>query len=525
MSRFFILTTLFLSFHLQILSQNNDLPFGHYYDADQNLLIDYVDTDYDPATSLVESYNQTYSYRYGYYYDLDSNKIEKDIYGSNFLGSFSYDVPDKKRDKSISADECLGFVIAEDSFTVMRNFKVATKMGELSVSEYRFLNVIDHIPGYTFYQYQSSDFLYQPEKNSLPVPFPKSKKKLALFCQEYFSEFPIIINQIAKEKITDDNVNEIIRMIDYQVRHNKGLKIYFDQYWNEQKNEKDHYYYAIVDDIKDDIWYLTYYDQHGTKIMTGGFSSLSSMKREGSFTWFNKNGMQRKSNTYVDGELKSQKHFYDDGSLHYSMEMDDQTWKYSEVYDRQKKQILNSQGSGTELYLDQTNQREIKKVYSNHFLISASYVNSQGHEIFQVAEKNAKIKSLKSRITEFSTQFEYEREWAEDRLQGNYLIRLIINPNGNIIDFEILHSVDEKMDRQVIYATQMILYKEYPVWKTAKMGKDDVFAEVVLPINFKIVNFYNTYYNHNPFWMHHHHMMMMQMNLNHVSPPTMPAGF
>lgn len=532
MKKIFLSTLLVLCVciaHAQTISDNYQI--GYYFDIDKQAIEGYYDSNYQPNPLFGVDYTIGEDFTPGYYYTLEGEKVEGLIKYSNYNTNFFFKADLDKLEKKIKPDECIGYVIGVDSFTVIQNFNVQRNLGPVQSTKKEFAQVIDRVGKLTFYKHirlgsQKTiiTYLVKEDASSSYVSFPKEVEKFKQVALLYFGTFESLKEGIKKGKYEEVDIPTLVTLLKYKGFYDRNERIYFNSSWDEEQ-ESEYSYYAEIDSIVDSVFHVTYYFANGAKMYDGDFTSFYPHKKRGQFHYYYPDGQIRKEVRFLKNKALSGKDYYPNGKVYRDYIFRDKDLYFRQVYDYEGNALLDATGAGLGLFYDSIQQREITYQYINHLLEGVFYFDSKGRKTYQLSSKNAKVMNEKMIRNKLANDFVYPQDLVKAYQHGFVLLKCIIEPTGRVSEVEMVKSLNPVVDAKVLNFFKVFV--NAPSWKPAVHNREKVRQELVIPIDFSIIGFsrYRNHYNdiwmHQNLWMHHH-----MMNVVPVAPPSMPpAGF
>lgn len=558
------------------------IPVGYVTDASGNYIDGYFDQLSYRTDEIISINHNSGTYEKGVIYGFDGVKTEGYIKCANRKVLFKVNEEERLQDR-IPPDSLLGFTIGVDSFLVMDKlyYKSLTREtsqfaqyiteinGNLIAKYYKFGGTtIDGAAPVLTYSYMSKkvggDMWYQLNYKGLEEhgdaifrqvqdfkskldegffdgegdPYDRIKAWWAVDVKEYYD------NSSPVASIGEGQIFSLIKELEYLIKYSKGEQIFFDANWNEVKEPNSSGKTADIVKVDKDLWELHYFD-NGEKKYEISYSSLFPHKREGMFKCYS-DGKLTKEVFYDNNEAKRTTVYRNNLQL-YEYELKEQKDEYDRSLPMKSviKYLNDENGANRlkyqikadiELY-DSMNNHLYRNKYDTWSLVE-SYREENGVKIYQVPnpERRLKLKKLQNDISaDFKTS--ELKETLEENAQGMVLLKVLINPSGEVDKYELVGSVHTEFDTALLKYLNENLSEEalYRLkFKPMKVGKSKVYVETYIPIDFTINKFYRSSENYG--WHHHHmmihnqHMMnqMHQMNMNHIynSAPTFtPPSF
>ena len=108
---------------------------------------------------------------------------------------------------------------------------------------------------------------------------------------------------------------------------------------------------------------MIYYENNGTKIFEGQFTSIIPTIKDGEFVYYYPNGIIRKRLFFEKNKEIKRITYYQSGRKHRELYSDEK--KYESVYEVNGIPVLNSLGNGEEVLYDSINGRQLFYQYSD----------------------------------------------------------------------------------------------------------------------------------------------------------------
>jgi hypothetical protein len=499
---------------------------GTFFDLNNQPINGYFDLDYEPEKSLKVDYVIGDDFTPGYYYDIQNRKISGVLKYLQTNTYFEFKEDQYSRARTIEPTECNGYVIGVDSFAVIQNFFVEREIGSFKSDKKEFAEVIEKFGKYIFYKHTRigvnnnvTTYLYRIDSSETYISFPKKTSKFNTTAIPVFKDFALIVDKINSGKYGAEDIPVMVKFLKYKYKFDKQENIYYSSSWDEVDNANKSKYYAEIKTITDSIFHLSFFFNNKTLIYEGDFTSFFPNRKVGDFIWYYPNGGIRKKVNYQAYKPTNTTTYFKNGNIHLKYTKFDDSPYYSKVLDINGDNLLNSEGSGKEVYYDSIAGRELNIEYLNHSIVNSYFIDSNNRKVYQTCSKNAKPQKfdwLQAKIDETKI---YPINSVAKFNHGFALVKCIIEPSGLPSGFQIIKSNDKECDLAIInflYANKA-LFK----WKPAKVGKEAVPQEVILPIEFSIQGFSRYRSNYNDFWMMQH-MMNMQMMQPRIPPMSIP---
>lgn len=492
------------------------------FDVAHQLIEGYFDIDYEPIKSLKISYTIGDNYTPGYYYDLNNDKISGLLKYSQFNTYFKFKPNINSSEKTIHPEECNGYVIGVDTFTVIQNFPVQRDLGAFQSDKKEFAEVIEEFNDLTFYKHTRVGmnntvitYLYKYKGTTEYIGFPKGYAKYIDASIKIFGEVKSLKSSLSSQEYSEEDILGRIKLLKYKKKFDNDEKIYFNASWDEVDNVNESSYYAKIKSIESPAFHLTFFFNDNTPIYEGYFTSFFPHKKTKEFNWFYANGPIRKTIKYFDNKPQETITFYQNGKIHrvyshkYSEFSDNKEIVFKKVLGLEGEELLDSKGNGVELFYDSISNKQITFEYEENKLTKAFYFDSNNRKIYLQCERNAKLREFSFLQSDLNDANIYPTNSIIKNNHGFALLKCVIEPNGMISKYEFIKGVDNECNLAVL--NFLTVGNRLNNWKPAKEGKENVVQEIIIPIDFSIESFSRYRNNYNNYWMMHNQMMMHQM--------------
>ncbi len=545
----------------------SQIPVGYQFDASGYPIDGYFDELSFQSDDVVRITHNSDSYEKGAIYDLDGNKTEGLVKYEN--KKILFKVNDIEYRDKIKPDSLMGLTVGVDSFLVIENFffkgnlktqrqfaqYITEVEGDVFVKYYKFNNVrLQGTPPITISYlgkkagsniwHELTDKglkehghkyfgLVQDFNKRLEEGEFKDKKSNLWLNQSfgtYYGPNYTYSNPEPLEPLELDEVYGLIKELEYLHKYAKNEPIYFDSNWNELTKPNDDSRIGKIVDVSQDAWEIHYFLGSEKKYEIN-YSSLFPHERHGDLRAFHK-GQLVKEISYQDDEPVIVT-AYNQGQTLYEYRWI--TIKDSYGEEAGKKAIYKSViGVNREDLLaeDLTTEGELldpitNAVYYNSYdmaELQSSYRLEGSKKIYQVANNDQRIK-LKKLQKDIIMEIETDdlSETLVSNAQGTVLIKVLINPEGKVDNYEMFGSIHPEFDRVLKdYIHENLLETAiYRIgFKPFKVNKEKVYLETYIPIVFTINRFYRA--TNNYYWHYDHMMMHQQMMMQSFTPPTPP---
>lgn len=501
----------------------NGMPFDGYFDL----------LAYSPEKQLSKIRGSIDAYETGYYYNKAGDKIKGLI---KFQGrNFYFKTKGKLLAADISPKQTRSFVLALDSFVVIKNFYFKNKLRKRE----DFAQYISSFDGKTFLKHYrvnyyareepiKETFLLKKTGGAVWENFPKGKK-FKDYIAKNFSHIPLLNERVRSGRYEDKDAFSIIKMDEYYSKYKNAAPIFYNKHWEEVRHKKDAKYLAKIVHLKDSIWTFDYYEKD-KKIYQINYSSFYPNVKNGEFTCYYPNGAARKIMQYKNDVLKEVKLFDEESNLktHYKVSeikkksaKDKYFIKYVAVNDSLGNNILKKGGRVSLTSYDKFSGHHYTAVYENDkkvafYRLSGSDTIFQATN-FQITNKGYqfKIQPLQNKFNRFLSEKKY-LDALKKSTQGMLLVFFLVDNQGVTIKSKILNKIDPEIDKLV----NIFIHKEIKTqtntfgykFKLHKKENTESAYEFVLPIVFGTNRFYRKQYNWwwwhqwwwNEWWHHQH---------------------
>jgi hypothetical protein len=168
------------------------------------------------------------------------------------------------------------------------------------------------------------------------------------------------------------------------------------------------------------------------------------------------------------------------------------------VRDRNGNELLDYNGEGKEIVFDSLNNREIIYQYSKNKLVSAYFTDGTQKKIYQYFQDNIKVKPLADLQVSFQEKTQYPLEAIKNNKFGVLLLKCNVDPLGKISNIKIVKGIDPAIDNM---AFSLIPYlNANSVFEIGEINRENVYQEVLFPIEFSIIGFTRTSLSNSKFW-------------------------
>ncbi len=292
------------------------------------------------------------------------------------------------------------------------------------------------------------------------------------------------------------------------------LKLYYNSKWEQVNDINKAKYYRIAVNNKTN-WIVKDYFADSTLQMEGFYKTNKFINKNGSFIYYYKNGniytkTEFKNNiqdgkyivNYENGNLFSEgffkngvrtglwKEYYKNGNLHsegvYADSLKNGLWKnyYKNGNIRSKENYNSGKLNGLCNWYFKNGQIASEEIYEKGELKKINYWNEKGKKMkgkFQVTEFPefpGGTKALKKFIAKNTV---YPEEIRKKGIEGQVMVKYMIDTDGNVAKTEIVKSVIPLLDKE---AERVV--KSLPKYKPAKQHNLPVNIWYQIPITFKL---------------------------------------
>ncbi len=532
----FLFLLLLIAGNIPAQNKLTDYEIGHFFDLNGQMIDGYFDSDYEPKKPMEVHYILNEEFTKGYYYDANKKRVEGYLKFTGVHEDVFFKNNPYEPETRISPDDCQGFVIGKDSFLVV-DYVFEKKIGEKAKdSKKKYVRYIDEVGDYSFYKYENSNYTYffkEKEDSKYIKSFgsglydesltklegKKKKEKFKTKAKEVFENFEELQKGIESEKYTLDDIPQMIKLLKYKSKFDKGEKLYLNEYGDEVEEGESYTKYGVIKSVKDSLFYIKYYFKDGTPLCEGGFTSFYPHRKYGPFIWYYPNGKKRKAVNYRDNKPVQVETFFPTGLARHKYIFVDEKPHFVEVLDANGEQLLDEYGRGKEVFQDLTLDREITYEYKFHRVVKSYYENAEQQKIYQLCEQNAKIKSVIITRGEIKEKKIFTENAIQKNAHGLGLVRCVISPKGKVVEAALVKSADSECDNRVL----KILFNGYGVikpllgFRPGKESGEKITQEIIIPFDLLIKShsIYRTHY-HEYYWNN---------NLDYIDHWSSPAAF
>ncbi|UZR99677.1 hypothetical protein [Chondrinema litorale] len=503
------------------------IPIGYYYDNNGTPMEGYFDPlTYAPERAATMSHISK-DFKEGHFYDLNGTKhygyikfaFNKILFKTDGSADpYSYD--------KIKAKELTSFVVGTDSFI---SFHVSGNKDLLQIiSDTKEFKIAKRYDVTNKMQWQfNTTYLYTAKGGSKPwFVISSINYEFRTRALKMFGHIPYVKQKIENKTYKYNDIETIIKTVEYYEKYQNNLPIQFDANWEETVSKEQTVYTGKIVKIDSIGWHINYYKKD-VKVYSGIYTGFSPNNLEGDFISYYENGNPRKKTFFRDKLPKRVTTYFPDGSIHhdYSISIIDKEIRYSylTVNTPEGKNLIKP----AQKFEEQFNDSITGNTYINEFEASNltnSYRIEDGEKIYRKFDKNI---NLSTQINKLLKDHELEISNIEADVNGVMLLALVIDKEGYANKSMILNQVDTETYRIVKNAIDSNL-KQTAAYRTKfetfKLNGQKVMYEVVIPIVIDISKFYKKPSNNinNYYWMNNL-LFQQHMNtpLNITAPPSL----
>lgn len=518
---------LVILFSCSSIGQNRikNYEIGCYVDYNKKNINGFYDFDYEPKTSLNVSYQASENFTKGYYFDVNGVKVDGLLKYSQTDRDLKFKLKENDNEISIKADESKGYIIGVDTFSVVKNVIVIGVFGNKLSNKSEFAENMESIGGMKFYKFSGiagngnsyTRYIVKQSETSDFETFPSGNSKFKSLASEIFGNDSILKEYIENGKYKEEDIPSILKIYKYRRLFNKGQNIYYNSSKDETNTINESFYYSKIESIQDSVFHLSHFSKNNIKLYEGNFTSFYPHNKQGDFFFYYPNGVVRRKLNYKNNKSKNAIEYFENGKIHRVYDiLEYGTIIYKEVYNEDNVSILDKNGNGIELFEDVISGKKITYEYENKKLKRVYFVESDGGLVYQLCENNTEIRKFKSFQKSIKEDLTYPLESLQKNSHGFVLVKCIVEPTGKVSELKIIKGLDAASDKAIL--DFLSCFKTDAYWNPGKDNGKKVKQEVILPIDFSIINsstYRNNYYNfwfHNNFMMQQQQMMMQQQN-------------
>jgi TonB family protein len=488
-------------------------PLGAHIDLEGQMIHDFVDLDFASANPLLVAkpfINNTPPPSFDSRYYTNTGEAEQ---GSIYLlpGSQSFTFKKGAKTKKQLINPSIGWSIKvdADSFIVANNFiKYGKKiMLEKASPTPRILKVIATTDAFSFYEIAYSpeltNFIVRVKASNEFIALPLEYKSFITVAFALFKEYPQLLEYLENKKLPHDKTFALIKFIQYTEASRNNQPLTLTSTWEVTDVRSRGVYQAHVSHINDQ-WKLDFSTTKGEKLFTEHYLYSNPETKNGDFIWyFPDTGIMRKKIGYTNDIKRNSHYFYHtNGRLHYEIiPYKEGGTRYVQVIDTAGNSVLDAKDrAGIESFYDESTNRTLIRAYENAKLLSSYYTDELGRKIYQYAQKNASINSYKSVQRNVATYIQYPLSDISNQVEGTVLVRVIVDPSGQISESRILQGLTNTADQ----AALSILTDKFVKlrFSAGKQDNEKVIQEMIIPVYFVLQQAANPgsrFYYHHPF--------------------------
>lgn len=525
MKSFFSILIITLSFNSFGQNLIPNYQIGSFIDYNKKIINGYYDFNYSPKISLKVSYESNENFAQGFYFDVNGLKVNGLLKYSLSDRDLKFKLNEADIEKSIKADETNGYIIGIDTFSVVKNVEIIGLFGGKTSKKGEFAANIENIGGMKFYKFTANgpngntynSYIVKKSESSDFVTFPSGSAKFKSVAFDVFGNDATLKEYIEKGKYKADDIPSILKIYKYRKLFKNGQNIYYNSSFDETNNKDEVAYYSKIESIQDSVFHLTHFFNNNLKIYDGDFTSFYPHNKQGEFKFYFPNGEVRRKISFANNKPKSGIEYFENGKVHRVYQILEQgSLVYREVYGDSNVNLLDNKCTGSEEYTDPISEKKITYEYENKKLKTAYFVDENGEKVYQLCENNAEIRKFNSLQKAVKEELKFPSESLQKNVHGFVLVKCIVEPSGLVSELKIIKGLDEACNKATL--DFMSRFKTENYWNPGKVDGKEVKQEIVIPIDFSIVNaaiYRNNYYNfwwQNNMMMQQQQMMMQQQN-------------
>lgn len=479
---------------------------GRYFDINGEIIEDYYDVDYEPKKSFEYTHNIGVNFSPGRFYSSTGKKTEGYIKYLQNTVDFKFRASLNEKAITIRATQCLGFAIGVDSFATINYNDIVGKEKMSFKSNLLFAEVLEQVGGFSFYKQYNIDgagagaaLYYVKENGSTKYQiFPTKKEEFKEMAIKIFGSNLVIAKKIASGEYSQNEFINVLKLFKYKHYSDRGKKLFFNSSLNEIGDSSTSTYYGKIDAIGDSLYRIAYYYLNDVKVFEGNYTSFIPKIKDGEFTYYYPDGVESKRLFFKNNKVTRSITYYRTSSQHREFRIIDDIKKYVSVRDRNGNELLDYNGEGKEIVFDSLNNREIIYQYSKNKLVSAYFTDGTQKKIYQYFQDNIKVKPLADLQVSFQEKTQYPLEAIKNNKFGVLLLKCNVDPLGKISNIKIVKGIDPAIDNM---AFSLIPYlNANSVFEIGEINRENVYQEVLFPIEFSIIGFTRTSLSNSKFW-------------------------
>ncbi len=308
------------------------IKISSFVDANGKVDGGYVDLDYSPLDPLMVTFDVGDSYSLGTVYlnngDVMDGLLKYSSTGKKLLFKAKQG-GDYDNAKRIRPEECLGFRIMTDTFTVINNFTVIKKKGEFALSDkpsykdfkdHEFVEVLGQHNGCKLYKFV--DVTSNGSVVSNYFIMEDSEQKLTDVSDENrdWNEVTQPLQQsVSISKANEESYRRLFKESEVNELLAKSQTLKYTKYLEELKEPDKAYCYEAAVSKGIGNWQYFFTNQDADLLMISNYKSLVPFEKNDVSRYFYPNGQLRKTTVFFDGELVCERHCHPNGALHYEL--------------------------------------------------------------------------------------------------------------------------------------------------------------------------------------------------------------
>lgn len=408
----------------------------------------FVDPDYSPLNPLMVTFDVGDSYAPGTVYLNDGNALDGLLkYSSTgkkllFKAKQSGNYENATR---IKPEECLGFRILADTFTVINDFTVIKKKGEFALSDkpsykefsgHEFVEVLGEHEGYKVYKFiditnngsrVSNYFLLEDINRTITDVSDEN--------MEWNTLMRPLQSDVSISKADEESYRRLFKEIELNDQIKKNQTVKFSKYLDEVKDGDAFCFEASVTKGIGN-WHYLFTNHAGELMMINNYKSLVPFEKNEISRYFYPGGQLRKTKVYNEGELVCERHYHPNGALRYELVQNPIEQKESVIAWFNKVSQLGSlsyfDGEGKSVYrqgdklFDYNTDKEVITEINRHLVrpevgegLITIYLNvcdSLGNKLLDESGSGAEV-YFDNRL-----QTKVYREYKNNQLESSYFI-------------------------------------------------------------------------------------------------------
>jgi len=486
----------------------NAQEIGYSFSIDGQEMDQMINHEHAEIYDLSSSVNVNYEGANGYAFDVKGNKIEFNDMRLSYQ-NVKYMDTESNFLKKIDLNLFKKFIIAGDTLITVADTLLNNKK---KFKKFVTIGKVDETKKYELYKLELKNKTKYYLKNKQTKVWKYINYK---FNKDFQDEIVSLFTYIPyiKLKKTNFNYNDIkslVKTVRYYENYKAGNNLYFNSCMSTVTDKSQMSYYSKIDNIKDSIWDLSFYNKQGVKTFKGQYSSIDPLTKQGKMEWYYPDGKIRKKAKFINDDLKDYyTSFNHDGSKHNTFKITKKgKIKVLSIFnDKEEEQKENIK---THTYYDYVNERNLDIEYENNKLDKVSYLDKDSNiRYFLLTDTPS---SYKTKIA-----LEFPEEELKSGIEGMIRIKILLDNNGEILTYKVLPSVDTQFTKPTI---DFILNSKHVKFKPAKNENKKVNSEFIYSIAYKIHKTINRSSN-----MMFHQMMFQQQMMMQQMQMSRPTGF